>query len=85
MEEHPFWEVGDVVRCELEDHPFFQSILSAKCPFFYFSISSNPPGAKSVVRQGIESILSIKQQRRPLPSLLQIASAAVTTIAFSYL
>ena len=46
----------------------FRSIHSAKCPFFYSSmtVSSYHPGAKSVLRQGIESILSPKQQRRPL-------------------
>ena len=38
--------------------------------FFYASISSNHLGAKSVARQGIESILFPKQQRRPQPSLL---------------
>ena len=27
--------------CELKDHPCFRSIRSAKCPFFYSSISSN--------------------------------------------
>ena len=48
--------------CELENHLFFQSIHSAKCPLLY---SSNHPGAKYVVRYGTP-----KQQRRPLPSLL---------------
>ena len=33
----------------------------AKCPFFYSSISSNHPGAKSVVPHGIESFPSPKQ------------------------
>ena len=46
------------------------SLHSAKYPFFYSSVTSNHPGAKSVVRQGIEPILFPKQQRRPLPSLL---------------
>ena len=32
----------------------FRSVHSAKCPFVYSSISSNHPGAKFVVRQGIE-------------------------------
>ena len=34
------------------------------------SYSLNRPGEKYLARQGIESILSTKQQRRPLPSLL---------------
>ena len=59
-----------MVWCELEDHPFFWSIYSAKCPFYYSSISSNPPSAKSVLRHGFEWISSPKQQRWPLPSLL---------------
>ena len=28
------WDDGVSVWCELEDRPFFQSIQSAKCPFF---------------------------------------------------
>ena len=59
-----------MVWCELEDHPYFWSIYSTKCPFFYSSISSNPPSAKSVLRHGFEWISSPKQQRWPLPSLL---------------
>ena len=35
LEEHPLWEGDSLVWCELEDHPFFLSIHSAKCPFFY--------------------------------------------------
>ena len=31
-----------------------RSIHFAECPFFYSSISSNPPGTKSIVRQGIK-------------------------------
>ena len=64
------WEGGGLVWCELEDHPFFRCIHSAKCSFFYSSISSNHPGAKSVVRQGIEAIHPPKLQQRPFPSLL---------------
>ena len=37
---------------------FFLTIHSAKCPFFFSSISSNHPGDKSVVRRGTESIPS---------------------------
>ena len=48
----------------------FRSIHSVKCPFFYSAISSNHPGARSVVQQRLESILSPKQHRRSLPSLL---------------
>ena len=55
---------------ELEDIKLFQSIHTANCPFFYSSMSSNHPGPKSGVQQGIESILSHEQQRRPLPSTL---------------
>ena len=51
------WWCG-VVWCELEDHRFFPSIHSAKCPFLYSSISSNHPSTKFVVRQGIESVRS---------------------------
>ena len=40
---------------------------------FYSSISSYDPGGKYLVRQGIESIPSPKQQRQPLPSLLSIS------------
>ena len=36
---------------------FFRSIHSAKCAFFYSSISSNHPGAKSVVRRAFNSVL----------------------------
>ena len=56
---------GGLVCCEPDDRLFFQSIPSAKCPFFYSSFSSNQPGAKWLVR-----IPSPNQQRRPLPSLL---------------
>ena len=73
FEEHPFWEGDGLVWCEPDDHTFFRSIHSAKCPFFFSSFSWNLPGAKSVVRQGIEWILSPKQQRRPLPSLLSVS------------
>ena len=68
-----FWK--NMPWCELEDHPFFRSDHSVKCPFFYSYISSNHPGGKSVVRQGIDSILSPKEQWRPLPSLLSDSSA----------
>ena len=53
------------------------SILLHKRPFFFPSFSSNHPGAKSVVRHGIEWIPppSRKQQRRPLPSLLSVSSS----------
>ena len=40
------------------DHPFFQSIHSAKYPLFCSSFSSNHPGAKWLVQHGIESIFS---------------------------
>ena len=69
LEENPFCEGSDLVWCEPDDHPFFRSILSAKCPFFYSSFSSNHPGAKSLVQHGIESI--------PYPQ------PAATTFAFS--
>ena len=49
---------GGLVWCEPSDHPFFRSIHSAKCTFFYSSFSSNHPGAKSLVWQGIEWIPS---------------------------
>ena len=55
--------LGGLVWCELEGHLFFWSIYSDKCPFFYWSISSNHPG---------ESIPSHKQQRRPLPYLSSV-------------
>ena len=45
-----FGRVVVFVWCEVEDHPFFRSIHSTKCPFFYSSISSNHP----VMRQGLE-------------------------------
>ena len=48
----------------------FIIIHSAKCSFFYSSISANHHVAKSVLRQGTKSILSPKEQRRPLPSFL---------------
>ena len=35
LEEHPFWEGCGLVWCEPEDHPFFRSIHSLKCPFFF--------------------------------------------------
>ena len=54
----PFWEGGGLVWCEPDDHPFFWSIHSTKRPTFYLSFSSNYPGAKSVVRHGIEWIPS---------------------------
>ena len=56
MEEHPFWEGGGLVWCEPEDHPFFRSVRSDKCLFFYSSISLNRSGVKSAVLHRIESI-----------------------------
>ena len=44
------------------------------------SISSNHPGAKSLVRQGIDSIPSPNQQRRPFPSLLSDSSSMPWTL-----
>ena len=48
-------------------HPF------RKLPLFYSSFSSNHPGGKKLMRQGIESIPFPKQQQRPLPSLLSVS------------
>ena len=42
-------EGGGLVWREPDDHPFFWSIHSAKCPIFYSSISSNHLVAKSLV------------------------------------
>ena len=39
---------------------------------FYSSFYSNHPGGKQLVSQGIESIPSPNEQRRPLPSLLSL-------------
>ena len=64
---------------QLYDHTFFQSIHSIKCPFFYSSFSSNHLGAKSLVRHGMEFILSPNQQGRPLPSLLSDISSMGAT------
>ena len=66
---------GGLVWYEMDDYQFFRSIYSAKGPMFYSSISSNHPGAKSLLRQGGESILSPKQQRRPLPFCFCINSS----------
>ena len=33
LEEHPFLQGGGLVWCEPDDHPYFRSIHSAKCPF----------------------------------------------------
>ena len=40
--------------CKLDDHSIFQSIHSAKYPFFYPSFSLNQPGAKWLVWNGIK-------------------------------
>ena len=57
-----------VVCCEPDDHSFFLSVHSAKRPFSYLSFSTNHPGAKSVVRHGLNEF-------RP--------QTAVTILAFS--
>ena len=59
-------------------HPMFLSILLQFILFFISSwgnssFSSNRLGAKLQARQRNESILSPKQQRRPLPSLLSLS------------
>ena len=46
VEENPFWEGVGLVWSKLDDHPFFQSIHSAKWLLFYSSFSSNHSGAK---------------------------------------
>ena len=65
---------------ELEDHPFLRSIDSTKCLFLFSSISSFHPGAKSVVRHGIESIPSSRQHYDLLPSLLPSSSVRGTVL-----
>ena len=60
--EHPFWQ-GGLVWCEPDDHPFFQSIHSAKQPLFYSSFSSNHPCGKYLGQK----------QRRPLHSCLSLS------------
>ena len=69
LEEHPFWVGGFLVWFKPDVHPFLWNIHFAKSPFFYSSCSYNHPGAKSVLRHGIDWIPSPKQQRRPLPSV----------------
>ena len=74
MEERPFRVGEGFVWCEPDYHPFFRSIHSAKGLFLNSSFSLYHPGARSVVRHGIESIpLPNQQRRRPLPSLLSDA------------
>ena len=62
FEEHSFWEGGVWYGVNGKITQLFRSINSAICEFFYSSISSIHPVAKSVVRQGIESIRSPKQR-----------------------
>ena len=72
LDEHPFWEVDGLVWCELEDHPFFKSINSPKCPFFYFFKSS----WRKICSASWNLINSVPQrQRRPLPYLLLFSSS----------
>ena len=49
---------------------FILFFISSWCNSSY---SSNHPGTKQLAWQGIKSILSTKQQRRPLPSLLSLS------------
>ena len=56
-----------VVWCEPDDHPFFQSIHSAKYLCFCSSFTSSSWCYMAKVQR---SIPSSNQQRRPLPSLL---------------
>ena len=49
------------------------SLVNASYPMMNSSYSSIRPSAKQLARQGIESILSPKQKRRPLPSLLSLS------------
>ena len=58
LEEYPLWEGSGLEWCKQEDHPMFWIIHSAKCPFFYSSISSNNPGAKicSAARNRIHAV-----------------------------
>ena len=65
-----FWDSGGLVWCEPDDHPFFWNIHTSRHTFFRSSFSSNHPGAKSVLRHGIEWIPSPKQQRRLLLLLI---------------
>ena len=60
-----FYKGGGLVWCELDDHPFFHSIHSAKHLLFYSFVSSNHPGGKWLGWKGIESIPFPLQQRRP--------------------
>ena len=54
LEEHPFWEGGDLLWCEPDNHPFSEEfILPSVCC------------SKSVVRNGIEWIPSTKKEWRP--------------------
>ena len=63
-----FWECGNLVYCNINWKVIHfpkasipPNVRSSIHPFLLYH-----PGAKSVVRYGIESIPSPKQQRRPL-------------------
>ena len=64
-----FGRVVVLVWCELDDHPLFWSIHSAKRPLFNWSFSSNDPGAKSFVQHNFW--------------MNSIPQTAATTFAFS--
>ena len=61
LKEHPFWE-GGVVWWGVNQ----MMIQFSKASIPPIIRSSNHPGAKWVVRYGIESILSPNQQQQPL-------------------
>ena len=54
---------------------FFKAFIPLSRLYSFYHFLQNHPGGKyqHIVRQGIESILSPKQQRRPLPSLLSLS------------
>ena len=51
----------------------FYLFLFFKSSWCNSSYSSNHPSAKQLARQGIEQILSPKQQQRPLPCILSLS------------
>ena len=74
LEECAFWKGGDFVWCKQDGFS-----KSSRYLLFYSSFSSNHPGAKSLVRHGIESILF---PNKPLPLLLWDSYSMVLYLDF---
>ena len=74
LEERALWKGGDFVWCKQDGFS-----KSSRYLLFYSSFSSNHPGAKSLVRHGIESILF---PNKPLPLLLWDSYSMVLYLDF---